>query len=241
MPDRILVTGASGFIAGHTIIELLNHGYRVRGSVRNLALVDGLLKVLIRHHAGAADIEWVQADLTESDGWQDAVRGCDGVFHMASPVPLIQPGNEDDVIVPARQGTMLVLEAAQKYGIKRVVLTSSIDAVSSGHRASEYLLTAADWSNPDNKSATPYAKSKTIAERCAWDFVADIDLERVASNPALVVWPALDADYGSSLEALAKLLKGKVPLLPRLGFVVVYVRGVARLHRLSYEYRMRGV
>lgn len=235
MPEKILVTGASGFIATHTIIELLNHGYDVRGTIRNLERGDALRSLLASHNKRAADIELIQADLLEPDGWSEAVKGCDGVFHMASPIVSVQLKDEDEVIAPAKQGTQMVLEAAREHHIKRVVLTSSSSAVSTGHHEQKYMFTDADWSDLNDKSASAYAKSKTIAERIAWEFVENYDLELAVVNPTLVLGPALEADYGSSLEALVKLLKGKVPILPRLGFEIVDVRDVASLHRLAYE------
>jgi dihydroflavonol-4-reductase len=235
MPEKILVTGASGFIATHTIIELLNHGYDVRGTIRNLNRSDELRTLLAKHNERAADLELMQADLLEPDGWLAAVQGCDGVFHMASPVVAIQPSNEDDLIIPARQGTLSVLRAAHTHKVKRIVLTSSTSSVSAGHHHQEYLFSDEDWTDLSDESTSAYAKSKTIAERAAWEFVSDIDLELAVVNPGMVLGPALETDYGSSLEALVKLLRGDVPILPRIGFEIVDVRDVATLHRLAYE------
>lgn len=235
MSEKILVTGASGFIATHTIIELLNHGYDVRGTIRNLERGDALRSLLATHNERAVDIELIQADLLEPDGWSEAVKGCDGVFHMASPVVSVQPEDEDEVIAPAKLGTIMVLEAAREHHIKRIVLTSSVGAVSTGHHEQEYPFTAADWSDLEDKSASAYAKSKTIAERFAWEFVSTGDLELAVINPGMVLGPALEMDYGSSLEALVKLLRGEVPVLPRIGFEIVDVRDVASLHRLAYQ------
>ena len=235
MSDKILVTGASGFIAAHTIIELLDHGYDVRGTVRNLDRCDELRALLSKHNERAAGIELMQADLMEPGGWSQAVQGCDGVFHMASPVVAIQPRHEDDLIAPARQGTLSVLRAAQTHNVKRIVLTSSTSAVSAGYHHQDYLFSAADWTVLDDDSTSAYAKSKTIAERAAWEFVSDSDLELAVVNPGMVLGPALEKDYGTSLEALVKLLRGEVPILPRVGFEIVDVRDVASLHRLAYE------
>lgn len=232
---KVLVTGASGFIAGHCIIELLNHGYEVRGTVRDLAKAEAIRQTLGRHNERAAGVEFVEASLLDADCWRPAMESCDAVLHVASPVPVIQPRNADEVIRPAREGTLNVLAAAQSARIRRVVMTSSTAAVmSSGRTAGAY--TEDDWTDLSNKRLSPYIQSKTIAERAAWEFVGRHGgPELVTINPALVLGPALEADYGSSLEALVKLLRGDIPLLPRLGFEIVDVRDVASLHRLALE------
>lgn len=236
MADKILVSGASGFIAGHCILELLNHGYDVRGTVRNLERAEQLRTVLGKHTDKADRIEFVQADLTDRESWQAAVQGCNGVFHVASPVPIEQPENADEVVKPAREGTLNVLSAARNAGIRRVVLTSSVAAVSAGNTRSKHIYTDKDWTDLDSPHLSPYDISKTVAEKAAWDFVVDNDgPELAAINPAFVLGPALEADYGSSLEALVRLLRGDYPLVPRLGFGIVDVRDVAVLHRLVYE------
>jgi nucleoside-diphosphate-sugar epimerase len=235
MSKKILVTGASGFIATHTIIDLLNHGYDVRGTIRNLDRGKELRDCLANHNERAADIELMQADLMEPEGWFEAVRGCHGVFHMASPVAAIQPNDEDELIVPARQGTLSVLRAARAHGVTRVVLTSSTSAVSAGNHYQEHLFSEADWTNLDDDSTSAYAKSKTIAERAAWEFVSESDMDLAVINPGMVLGPALETDYGASLEALVKLLRGDVPMLPRIGFEIVDVRDVAALHRIVFE------
>ena len=242
MPGKILVTGASGFIASHCILDLLQHGYEVRGTVRDRNRAKEVRDVLVEHHEGAAEMEFAITDLTSTSGWTNAIEGCDGVFHIASPVPTIQPKDASEVIEPARQGTLNVLSAAQTVGIKRVVLTSSVAAVMGSKKISEQIYTSDDWSDPEDPDLTPYAASKTIAEKVAWDFV-DQNLKQGTSltelatiNPGLVLGPALEADYGSSLEVLYKLLTGGLPLVPRIGFEIVDVRDVAALHRLAFEH-----
>lgn len=232
---KILVTGASGFIGSHCILDLLNNGYEVRGTVRKLDRAEKLRNILAKHHKGAAELELVEATLTSTDGWAKAMQNCDGVFHVASPVPTIQPKDPNEVIEPARQGTLNVLSAAKEVGIKRVILTSSVAAIHGSIKAKEHTYTAKDWSKIDDEKLNAYAASKTIAERAAWDFVTDGGPELATINPGMVMGPALEADYGSSLEILVKLMNGAAPMAPKLGFEIVDVRDVAALHRLAFE------
>ncbi len=233
--EKILLTGASGFIAGHCIIDMLNHGYSVRGTVRDVSRGDRLKAFLANHTDHIDRLEFAAADLTDADSWLAAAEGCDGILHVASPVPVVQPKNADEVIRPAREGTLNVLAAAKHHGISRVVLTSSTAAVMSSNRTSgDY--TEDDWTDLGRTDLSPYVQSKTIAERAAWDFVADnggLTLSTV--NPGLVLGPALESDYGSSLESLVLLMNSQYPMLPRIGFECVDVRDVASLHRLAYE------
>ena len=233
---KVLVTGASGFIAGHIIIDLLEHGYEVRGTIRDLSKADKLRAMFAKHTDKSDSIEFIAATLTDVNCWQAAVEGCNGIFHIASPVPIEQPKNADEVVIPAREGALNVLKAAHEAGIKRVVMTSSVAAVASHEKAGEQIQTDAHWSDEDMPTITPYALSKTIAEKSAWAYVKDVgDINLTTVQPALVLGPALEADYGSSLEALMKLLRGDLPLVPKLGFGLVDVRDVASLHRIAYE------
>lgn len=234
MSGKILVSGASGFIASHCVLDLLANGYEVRGSVRSLDRSAALRAMYARHGADVSRLEFVEATLTEQDCWHAAVDGCSGIFHVASPVPTIQPKDPQDVIAPAKAGTMNVLAAARDAGIRRLVVTSSVAAIMGGI-SEDRVYTAEDWSDPDDPDLTPYSISKTVAERAAWDFCAEHDIALATVNPALVLGPALEADYGSSLEALVKLMKREIPLLPRFGFEIVDVRDVATLHRLAFE------
>jgi nucleoside-diphosphate-sugar epimerase len=235
MSEKILVTGASGFIAGHCILDLLEHGYQVRGTVRNLKKVPELRKMFAKYTDKADSIEFAQADLLSSDGWAEAMAGCDGLFHLASPVPLVQPKDPDEVIRPAREGALNALRAAQTAGIKRVVLTSSVAAVMYGHTEKSRVFNEHDWTNLDAPNLPAYFQSKTIAEKAAWDFVEGTDIKLSTVLPGLVLGPALESDYGTSLQVLVDLLKGKYPLIPKVGFEIVDVRDVASLHRLAYE------
>ena len=198
MPAKtILVTGASGFIGCHCVLDLLNHGYRVRGSVRDPGRTPAIETMLRAHGADTGKLDWVVASLTEPDSWSAAVAGCDAIFHVASPVPTIQPKNPDDVIQPARQGTLNVLEAAASQGINRVVLTSSVTAILGGISQDRFY-TGEDWSDPSDPDMIPYAISKTVAERCAWDFCQSQGISLSTIHPAMVFGPSLENDYGSS-------------------------------------------
>lgn len=237
MTKRILVTGASGFIASHCILDLLENGYQVRGTLRDLGRANRLRSVLAKHTERSDEVDFVQAELTDPDVWGGVVEGCDGVFHIASPVSMLDPEDPDDLIVPARAGTLHVLRAARAAGIGRMVLTSSIAAVSGHAQGNSRIQTAEDWTDVDLPNQSAYPLSKTHAERAAWDFVADGDGPELATvNPALVLGPALESDYGSSLEAILLPMSGAYPLVPRLGFSIVDVRDVAQLHRMVYEH-----
>ena len=236
MTQKLLITGASGFIATHCTVELLNNGYQIRGTVRNLSRAKQIRDILKNHTKNAETIEFAQAELTDSHSWEEAMHGCSGVLHIASPVPVIQPKNADEVIIPAREGTLNVLKAAKKIGVSRVVMTSSVAAVWGKGREGSRVYSESDWTDTNDPDQSPYSLSKTFAEKEAWKFVEKHGTpELVVVNPAFVLGPALESDYGSSLEILYKLLKGKYPLVPRLGFEIVDVRDVAVLHRLAYE------
>jgi dihydroflavonol-4-reductase len=225
MPARVLVTGASGFIAGHCVSELADHGYSVRGTVRDPAKA--------AHLAGIAEL--VTADLESDDGWTDAVAGCDYVLHVASPFPITDPADENDLIRPAVEGTLRVLRASAASGtVKRVVLTSSVTAIR-GDSPGDRTLTEDDWTDPVT-SHDPYQKSKTLAERAAWEFAgADGRLELAVINPGLVFGPVQHAAVSTSLEPIRRLLARNVPGVPRLGWAVVDVRDLAVAHRLAME------
>jgi dihydroflavonol-4-reductase len=231
---KVLVTGATGFIAGHCVEELLTHGYAVRGTVRSLATADvAHLHALARRTGGS--LELVEARLDADAGWAEAVDGCTYVWHVASPNPSQVPKDADELIRPAVDGTLRVLRAAAASGtVRRVVLTSSIDTVRHGHdRAEQRVYTEADWS--DVERCDPYPKSKVYAERAAWDFVRDQPLELVTVNPGLVLGPLLHAQRPTSIEVIRLLLARGMPAVPRLGFAVVDVRDIAAAHRLAME------
>ena len=235
--DTVLVTGASGFIASHVILGLLNKGYRVRGTLRSPTRGTQVINTLKPHAPNADTLQFAKADLSSDAGWADAVAGCRYVMHLASPIPAVLPRDHDELIKPARDGALRVLRAAKAHGVKRVVMTSSVAAVlySSNRRP---VCDETDWSNPDDLADnTAYTRSKTFAERAAWDYVhtEGEGLELVCVNPSLVLGPVLDKDFSPSVEAVRQLLSGEVPACPRVGFGVVDVRDVADLHLRAME------
>jgi nucleoside-diphosphate-sugar epimerase len=224
----VLVTGASGFVAGHCIKALLEDGYKVRGTVRSLSN-----RAKVEHLSTMAPgVELVEADLTSDDGWDSAVAGATYVLHVASPFPAIEPDHEDELIRPAVDGTLRVLKAAANAGtVKRVVLTSSVAAVAYGHGdTGGRVMTEEDWSVVDNCAA--YQKSKTLAERAAWDFVEslpdDKKIELSVINPGFVAGPLLSKADGTSAEVVKRLLNRDMPACPQLGFAMVDVRDIAK-------------
>ena len=229
----VLVTGATGFIAGHCIEELLNHGYAVRGTVRNAATADvAHLSAIARRTGGS--LEFAEASLDEDAGWAEAVDGCTYVWHLASPVPAKLPRSEAELIRPAVDGTLRVLRAAAQSGaVRRVVMTSSTDAIVHGHAGPDRVRAEADWSNPERLA--PYPKSKLHAERAAWDFAASHPVELVTINPGLVLGPLQRRQQNTSMEVIRLLLARKLPAVPRLSFAVVDVRDIAAAHRLAME------
>ena len=228
----VLVTGGSGFVGAHVIVAMIKAGYRVRTTVRSLKREDDV-RAMVRV-GGVEDttgLSFVAADLLSDANWADAVAGCRYVLHVASPFPATMPANEDDLIVPAREGTLRVLRAARDAGVKRVVLTSSFVAVGYGlpYRTEPY--TEADWTNVAG-DVTAYGKSKTLAERAAWDFIAREGgaLELAVVNPVGIFGPALGKDLSTSIEIVKRMLDGALPGLPNLAFGFVDVRDLADLH-----------
>lgn len=225
-----LVTGGSGFLGGWCVIDLLRRGYRVRTTVRDLSREAALRAAIASVLDAGERLSVAVADLRSDDGWERAVSGCDYVLHVASPFPPVQPKDPDELIVPAREGTLRVLEASLDAGVQRVVVTSSIAAITGGLAPSSSALTEDDWSDPDNPKLTPYARSKTIAERAAWDYVRERgEAGRLAVvNPGAILGPVLSHDRSYSIEMIERLLKG-MPGVPRIGFSIVDVRDVADL------------
>lgn len=229
--STVLVTGGTGFIGAHCILQLLGAGYDVRTTVRDLRRetdVRAMLKV------GGADagsrLSFVAADLEKDAGWPEAVAGCEYVLHVASPFPPTLPKHEDDLIVPARDGALRVLRAARDAGVRRLVLTSSFAAIGYGQEPRTFDET--DWTNLQGEGLTPYVKSKTIAERAAWDWIRKEGgaFELSVVNPVVVFGPALGADYSTSILLVQRLMDGAMPGCPRLKFGSVDVRDVADLH-----------
>lgn len=238
MSTRVLVTGATGFVAGHCIAELLRHGYEVRATVRDLGAVWKRAYLVDLAEDTGGRLEFTEADLGSDAGWADAVAGCAFVLHVASPFPSTPPDDENELIRPAVDGALRVLRAcADETSVRRVVLTSSATAIAYGHRDDE-VRTEKDWTVVERSSA--YAKSKTLAERAAWDFVAGLPADRgldlVVLNPGMVLGPVLHASaVSTSHEPVRRLLAGKVPGTIRVGWATVDVRDLAVAHRLALE------
>jgi nucleoside-diphosphate-sugar epimerase len=234
--ELVLVTGGSGFIGAHCILQLLNAGYRVRTTVRSLNREADVRAMLKTGGAEPGDrLSFVAADLTSDAGWPEAVAGCDFVLHVASPLPRGLPKDENEIIVPAREGTLRVLRAARDAGVKRVVLTSSFAAIGYGQKPQNAPFNETDWTDPNGSELTAYTKSKALAERAAWDFIAREggSLELSAVNPVGVFGPVLGPDYSASILLIQRLVDGALPGCPKLNFGVVDVRDVASLHLLA--------
>jgi nucleoside-diphosphate-sugar epimerase len=232
--STVLVTGGSGFVGSHAMLQLLAAGHAVRTTVRSLVREPEVRTMLNAGAPGAPfdRLTFFAADLERDAGWAEAARGCEYVLHVASPFPPNAPRNEDDLIVPARDGTLRVLRAARDAGVRRVVLTSSFAAVGYGHEPRAAAFDESSWTNLAAPGIAPYVKSKTLAERAAWNFMAREGggLELSAVNPVMVFGPALGPDFSTSILLLQRLMNGSIPACPRLHFGVVDVRDVADLH-----------
>jgi dihydroflavonol-4-reductase len=232
--STVLVTGGSGFVAAHTILQLLVRGHQVRTTVRKPERRDDVLATLAAGGAPSADaLSFFTADLEADGGWREAVQGCDYVLHVASPLPSHVPDDENELIRPAREGTLRVLRAAREAGVRRVVLTSSFAAVGYGHPPRPGLFDETNWTNLDGGAEVqPYIRSKTLAERAAWDFVAREggQLELSVINPAGIFGPILGNDFAGSIGIIRALMDGSMPAAPRIYFGLVDVRDVADLH-----------
>lgn len=230
--SKVLVTGGSGFIGSHCILALLAAGYEVRTTVRNLNREDEVRAML---QAGGAEpgsrLTFVTADLEKDAGWNVAVAGCEFVHHVASPFPAGPPKHEDDLIIPAREGALRVLRASRDAGVKRVVLTSSYAAIGYGRTPLDRPFDERDWSDP-NADIGAYPKSKTLAERAAWEFIEREGggMELAVVNPVGVFGPVLARDYSTSIMIVRRMLDGALPGMPKIWFGAVDVRDVADMH-----------
>lgn len=239
MPENknplVLVTGGSGFIAVHIILKLLENQYRVRATLRTMNRQEEVKAMLMS--GGVTNFEnlsFIQADLTSDKNWGHAVKGADYVIHVASPTPNKIYKDENEMIGPAREGVLRVLRAARDAGVKRVVLTSAFGAIGVGHRHHTGPYTEEDWSNV-NANIHPYQKSKTLAEKAAWEFIQQEGdgLEFATVNPVGVMGPILGNDYSHSNDIVRQMLEGKLKAVPKIYSDYVDVRDVAELHLLA--------
>lgn len=230
--STVLVTGGSGFVGSHIILKLLNDGHEVRTTVRSLDR-EPEVRAMLRNggQEPGSGLAFYEADLRAEGGWADAVRGCDYVLHVASPFPPGTPDDENELIAPARDGTLRVMRAARDAGVQRLVVTSSFAAIGYGHDHREKVFTEEDWTSIEGADVTPYVKSKTLAERAAWEFMEREGgaLELAVVNPVGVFGPVLGSDYSSSIGIIKRLMSGMVAV-PRIYFGIVDVRDLADLH-----------
>ncbi|SMO74283.1 SDR family oxidoreductase [Gracilimonas mengyeensis] len=231
---KVLLTGITGFLGSHTAIKLLEKGYKVIGSLRNMERANHIKKIIGERTDRVDRLQFAEADLLDDKVWRGLVEGIDFVQHIASPFPRKLPDNEEELIKPARGGTLNILQAAEAHNVKRVVITSSTGSIvygkQKGHRSGTF--SEEDWTNVQNKKdTTPYFRSKTIAEQAAWEFMEKErrDMELAVVCPGAILGPVLEKDFGTSANIVIKMLDGSTPVLPDIGFDIVDVRSVADL------------
>ncbi|MDA9032894.1 aldehyde reductase [Gammaproteobacteria bacterium] len=233
--EKVLVTGATGYIGLHCIHQLLNQGYAVNGSVRSPERKSEIIDALISHDTSVDNLNLFTFNLTEDDGWDEGMEDCDYLLHVASPIAL-ENHNEDFFVKPAVEGVKRALKFAKKHNIKKVVLTSSVAAIFDSIEEKTYY-DESDWSDPNNPTISHYAKSKTLAEKAAWEFIekGNNPFELAVINPALVIGPTLSGDLGESNKAIQMVVTGKMPVAVPLQFGYVDVRDVAAAHILAMQ------
>ena len=234
--ETVLVTGGTGFIGLHCLQQLLDKGYKVRTTIRSESRKQEVMEAMKKHSLNYENLEFFIADLLSDDGWSEAVTGSKYVLHVASPFFLGEPENEDVFIKPAVEGTLRVLKACADSDVQKVVLTSSFAAVGYGHSREKEVYTEEDWSSVDGEISA-YAKSKTLAEKAAWEFVENLEeskkFELTVINPVAVTGPMLTSDIGSSNDFLLKLISGSMPACPKIHMGYIDVRDVAKAHIFS--------
>jgi dihydroflavonol-4-reductase len=240
MSKRVLLTGVTGFLGSHTAIQLLNKGYQVTGTLRSLKRADEIKPVIALHTDAIDNLKFLEADLLDAGVWREATRGADYVQHIASPFPRTLPKHDDDLIKPAREGTLNVLKAAADSNVKRVVVTSSTGAIIYGKNKDQRsgMFNEEHWTDATNyRDTTPYFRSKVLAERAAWDFIEQdtSGMELATVCPGAILGPVLEKDFGTSANIVIKNMNGSVPALPKMGFDIVDVRSVAELLILAME------
>jgi dihydroflavonol-4-reductase len=234
---KVLLTGSSGYIGKHITLRLLNDGYEVKASVRSAAKAEEVRAAMTAHLPTGFDLgaklSFVELDLDSDAGWDAAIAGVDVLIHSASPFPISSPKDENELIRPAVEGTLRALRAAHKAGVKRVILTSSVAAIYGNDKPASGEFDETFWTDVKHPvGQVPYTKSKTLAEKAAWDYIATEapELQLTTINPVLVAGPPLDKHFGSSVSVVERVLIGKDPLLPDLSFSIVDVKDVAAMH-----------
>ncbi|HWN99146.1 MAG TPA: aldehyde reductase [Blastocatellia bacterium] len=231
--NSVLVTGGSGFVGAHCILQLLDKGNDVKTTIRSLNKKPEVIEMLKNGGAGSVQhVSFIEANLSKDTNWDEAAKNCEYVLHVASPISLTAPKDENEMIVPAVEGTLRVLRASRDAGVKRVVITSSFAAVGYSHTDPNTLITEESWTDPNDKSLSAYLKSKTLAEKAAWDFMRTEGgaLELSVVNPVAIFGPSLSPNLSGGLEILKQLLDGSMKAIPNINFGIVDVRDVADLH-----------
>jgi len=227
--EKVLVTGASGFIALHCINELIKQGYKVKGSLRDMSKENIIRNYFVRDNE-ELNLEFCKLDLLNDEGWDEAASDCEYIMHIASPFVIEEPKNEKDLIQPALQGTLRALNAANRNDIKKFILTSSMASVAYGHKSK--ICNKDNWTDT-SKNVGAYVRSKTISERAAWDFIKDnnVAFPLTTIHPGMVFGPLIsDEIRGASVSLIANMISGKFPALPEIFFTIVDVRDIAKLH-----------
>ena len=237
--SKVLVTGVAGYIGQHCALELLKKGFNVIGSLRDISKAHEVETAIKKHIKIKDNLEFCQLDLLIDTGWEEAMNVCDFVLHVASPYVSYQPKDENELIKPAVEGTSRVLKFAKKFGVKRVVITSSVVAMLGDANAS-IDINSKSWTNINAKNVSAYVKSKTMAEKLAWDFVTNQHtnqpLELVVINPGPVFGPTLTGNLnGASMSMYKDLISGKMPMLPQSSINMSDVRDVAEIHVKALE------
>jgi len=239
MREKVLVTGVSGYIGQHCAAELLKNGYQVKGSVRNLSKIDKVTSGIKKVIDPKDNLEFCELNLLDDKGWYEAMQGCDYVLHVASPYIASEPKDENELIKPAVEGTQRALTSAKKAGIKRVVLTSSMVAML-GDANDSISINQDSWTNVKAKRVSAYSKSKTLAEKSAWNFINSQEgnhkMELVVVNPGPVYGPTLSGNLsGESMSMYKDLITGKMPMLPKAAINMSDVRDIAKIHVQALE------
>lgn len=232
--QKVLLTGVTGFLGSHTAIQLLNNGYKVTGTLRDLSRVDSIKEAIGKYTERLDNLSFAQADLNDDKVWVELTKGIDFVLHVASPFPRELPKHEDDLIIPAKQGTLAILKAAAENKVKRVVMVSSSSAIQYGKTKEELSRTFSeeDWTDVKNlKDTTPYFRSKTIAERAAWDFIKQdkSGMELTTILPGVILGKVLEEDFGTTANIVIKILDKSLPAVPKIGFEIVDVESLSDL------------